>query len=63
MGQTIRLTTAQALLKFLDNQYVEFEGREYKFVNGVYGIFGHGNVLGIGEALENMDDLSPATRA
>jgi 3D-(3,5/4)-trihydroxycyclohexane-1,2-dione acylhydrolase (decyclizing) len=58
VGQTIRLTTAQALLKFLDNQYVEFEGREYKFVNGVYGIFGHGNVLGIGEALENMDDLS-----
>ncbi len=58
MGQTIRLTTAQALLKFLDNQYVEFEGKEYKFVNGVYGIFGHGNVLGIGEALENMDDLS-----
>jgi len=58
VGQTIRLTTAQALLKFLDNQYVEFEGKEYKFVNGVYGIFGHGNVLGIGEALENMDDLS-----
>ncbi|HBG02190.1 MAG TPA: 3D-(3,5/4)-trihydroxycyclohexane-1,2-dione acylhydrolase (decyclizing) [Firmicutes bacterium] len=58
MGQTIRLTTAQALLKFLDNQYVEFDGTEYKFVNGVYGIFGHGNVLGIGEALENMEDLS-----
>lgn len=58
MSQTIRLTTAQALLKFLDNQYVEFDGEEYKFVNGVYGIFGHGNVLGIGEALENMDDLS-----
>ncbi len=58
MGQTTRLTTAQALLKFLDNQYVEFDGKEYKFVNGVYGIFGHGNVLGIGEALENMEDLS-----
>jgi 3D-(3,5/4)-trihydroxycyclohexane-1,2-dione acylhydrolase (decyclizing) len=58
LSKTIRLTVAQALLKFLDNQYVELDGVEYKFVNGVYGIFGHGNVLGIGEALENMEDLS-----
>lgn len=58
MGQTIRLTVAQALLRFLDMQYVEFDGHEYKFVNGVYGIFGHGNVLGIGEALENLSDLN-----
>lgn len=56
--ETIRLTTAQALLKFLDAQYVEFDGVEHKFVKGVYGIFGHGNLLGIGEALENMKDLS-----
>ena len=43
---------AQALLRFLDAQYVERDGVEYKFVRGVMGIFGHGNVTGIGEALE-----------
>ncbi|MFE5430544.1 3D-(3,5/4)-trihydroxycyclohexane-1,2-dione acylhydrolase (decyclizing) [Peribacillus simplex] len=51
--KTIRLTMAQALLKFLDNQYVEFDDKETKFVKGVFGIFGHGNVTGMGEALEN----------
>jgi len=49
---TIRLTTAQALITFLDNQYVEFDEKEIKFVKGVFTIFGHGNVLGIGQALE-----------
>ncbi|NBD25461.1 3D-(3,5/4)-trihydroxycyclohexane-1,2-dione acylhydrolase (decyclizing) [Paenibacillus glycinis] len=49
---TIRLTMAQALLKFLDNQYLSADGEEIKFVRGVMGIFGHGNVTGIGEALE-----------
>jgi len=50
---TIRLTMAQALLKFLDHQYVSLDGQEHKFVRGVMGIFGHGNVTGLGEALEN----------
>ena len=50
---TVRLTMAQALLKFLDNQYIQFDGEERKFIKGVYGIFGHGNVTGMGEALEN----------
>lgn len=50
--KTIRLTMSQALLKFLDNQYIEVDGQERKFVKGVMGIFGHGNVTGIGEALE-----------
>ncbi len=50
--KTIRLTMAQALLRFLDVQYVELDGAEYKFVQGVMGIFGHGNVTGLGEALE-----------
>ncbi|MFX3634204.1 MAG: 3D-(3,5/4)-trihydroxycyclohexane-1,2-dione acylhydrolase (decyclizing) [Candidatus Pristimantibacillus sp.] len=50
--KTIRLTMAQALLVFLDNQYVSLDGVETKFVKGVMGIFGHGNVTGIGEALE-----------
>ncbi|MDR2484792.1 MAG: 3D-(3,5/4)-trihydroxycyclohexane-1,2-dione acylhydrolase (decyclizing) [Treponema sp.] len=49
--KTIRLTMAQALVRFLDNQYIEYDGREIKFVNGVFGIFGHGVVLGLGEAL------------
>lgn len=49
---TVRLTMAQALLRFLDNQYVSIDGEEIKFVRGVMGIFGHGNVTGIGEALE-----------
>jgi 3D-(3,5/4)-trihydroxycyclohexane-1,2-dione acylhydrolase (decyclizing) len=55
---TIRLTMAQALVKFLDNQYVEFDGNQQKFVKGVLTIFGHGNVLGLGQALEeNPGDL------
>ena len=48
----IRLTMAQALLKFLANQYVQMDGKEYRFVHGFLGIFGHGNVTGLGEALE-----------
>ncbi|MDD2447485.1 MAG: 3D-(3,5/4)-trihydroxycyclohexane-1,2-dione acylhydrolase (decyclizing) [Tissierellia bacterium] len=51
--KTIKLTVGQALLKFLDNQYIEFDGMENKFVNGLFTIFGHGNVLGLGEALES----------
>ncbi|GIM46630.1 3D-(3,5/4)-trihydroxycyclohexane-1,2-dione hydrolase [Collibacillus ludicampi] len=50
--KTIRLTMAQALIKFLNQQYIEFDGREEKFVKGIFTIFGHGNVLGIGQALE-----------
>ncbi len=53
--KTIRLTTAQALVRFLDNQYIEFDGKETKFVEGIFTIFGHGNVLGIGQALEELD--------
>jgi 3D-(3,5/4)-trihydroxycyclohexane-1,2-dione acylhydrolase (decyclizing) len=49
--KTVRLTMAQALLRFLDNQYLDVDGRENKFVRGVFGIFGHGNVVGLGEAL------------
>ena len=49
---TIRMTTAQALVKFLDNQYINVDGVETKFVKGLFAIFGHGNVLGLGQALE-----------
>ncbi|MDD7263105.1 MAG: 3D-(3,5/4)-trihydroxycyclohexane-1,2-dione acylhydrolase (decyclizing) [Fusobacterium mortiferum] len=49
--ETIKLTMAQALVKFLDNQYISVDGKEEKFVEGIFTIFGHGNVLGLGEAL------------
>ncbi|SFE94038.1 3D-(3,5/4)-trihydroxycyclohexane-1,2-dione hydrolase [Bacillus sp. OV194] len=49
---TIRLTTAQALIKFLNQQYIEFDGVQQGFVKGIFTIFGHGNVLGLGQALE-----------
>lgn len=49
---TIRLTTAQALVKFLNAQYVEFDGQQQRFIKGIFTIFGHGNVLGLGQALE-----------
>ncbi|MDR1631174.1 MAG: 3D-(3,5/4)-trihydroxycyclohexane-1,2-dione acylhydrolase (decyclizing) [Oscillospiraceae bacterium] len=52
------MTTAQALVKFLDNQYVSFDGEETQFVNGIFTVFGHGIVCGLGQALdENRGDL------
>lgn len=52
MTTTIRLTMAQALIRFLANQYVERDGIETPFFAGCWGIFGHGNVAGIGQALQ-----------
>ena len=60
---TIRLTMAQALLRFLDNQYIWFDGEESKFVEGVFGIFGHGCVVGIGEALADEQNGLPFYQA
>ena len=51
MRDTIRLTVAQALVKFLSAQYSESDGEEQKLFAGCFGIFGHGNVAGIGQAL------------
>ncbi|WP_306322130.1 MULTISPECIES: 3D-(3,5/4)-trihydroxycyclohexane-1,2-dione acylhydrolase (decyclizing) [unclassified Streptomyces] len=48
---TVRLTTAQALVRFLANQYSERDGQEQRLIPGAWGIFGHGNVAGIGQAL------------
>lgn len=48
-----KMTMAQALVKFLDNQYVSFDGEETKFVDGIFTVFGHGIVLGLGEALDS----------
>lgn len=50
--KTIRLTTSQALIKFINQQYINVDGKETPFVEGMFNIFGHGNVLGIGQALE-----------
>lgn len=56
MGKKIKLTTAQAIIKFIQNQYISIDGQETQFVKGVYTIYGHGNVLGLGEALENYNE-------
>lgn len=48
---TIRLTVAQATIRFLSNQYSERDGVEHRLIEGAFGIFGHGNVAGIGQAL------------
>lgn len=47
----MRITVGEAIVRFLDNQYISFDGVEEKFVEGIFTIFGHGCVLGIGEAL------------
>jgi len=55
--KTVRLTMAQALLRFLAAQHVERDGREHRFFAGCLGIFGHGNVAGFGQALAESPDL------
>ena len=49
--ETVELTVAAALVRFLKAQYIARDGVEHRLVNGVFGIFGHGNVSGIGQAL------------
>ena len=49
--KTVRLTMAQALVRFLENQYVEVDGVQTRFVRGMFIIPGHGNVVGLGQAL------------
>lgn len=51
MAKTIKLSLGEAIVRYLDNQYVSLDGREEKFVEGFFTIFGHGCVLGVGEAL------------
>jgi 3D-(3,5/4)-trihydroxycyclohexane-1,2-dione acylhydrolase (decyclizing) len=54
---TIRYTMAQAIIAFLKHQYVSRDGREQPFFAGCFGIFGHGNVAGIGQALQQNPDF------
>ncbi len=49
--KTVRLTMAQALVRFLENQYIRYDGMEHPFVEGVIMLPGHGNVVGLGQAL------------
>lgn len=55
--KTRRVTVAQAIVAFLKNQYVERDGKENRFFAGMLGIFGHGNVAGIGQALQQNPDF------
>ena len=52
-----RLTVAQAIVSYLQKQHSSRDGKEYRFIEGIFGIFGHGNVAGIGQALEQDSGL------
>jgi 3D-(3,5/4)-trihydroxycyclohexane-1,2-dione acylhydrolase (decyclizing) len=54
--KTLRMTMAQALVRYLTQQYVERDGQEQRFFAGMFGIFGHGNVTGLGQALEEVGE-------
>src|SRR5439155_26248526 len=60
-GGRVRLTVAQALVRFLAAQYSERDGVEQKFFAGCWGIFGHGNVAGIGQALLEVELTEPGS--
>lgn len=59
---TIRLTTAQAIIRWLSNQFIEINGEEMRLCGGGFGIFGHGNVTCLGEALNTVRDELPLYR-
>ncbi|MER8990694.1 3D-(3,5/4)-trihydroxycyclohexane-1,2-dione acylhydrolase (decyclizing) [Mesorhizobium sp. M0500] len=63
MTKTIRLTMAQALTRFLARQMTEMDGKKVPIFGGVWAIFGHGNVAGVGEALYQVRDELPTFRA
>ncbi|HEX3813151.1 MAG TPA: 3D-(3,5/4)-trihydroxycyclohexane-1,2-dione acylhydrolase (decyclizing) [Mycobacteriales bacterium] len=58
-----RLTVGQALIRFLANQYSERDGAEHRLIAGCSGIFGHGNVAGVGQALLEAGDAMPYRQA
>jgi 3D-(3,5/4)-trihydroxycyclohexane-1,2-dione acylhydrolase (decyclizing) len=63
MSNTVRLTMAQALAKFLTKQMTVIDGKTVPIFGGVFAIFGHGNVAGLGEALYQVRDELPTYRA
>src|SRR6201995_954951 len=54
MNRTVRLTAGQALTRFLARQFVERDGRQSRFIEGIWGIFGHGNVAGFGQGIAEL---------
>lgn len=58
---TVQLTVAQAIVRFLEAQFVERDGEEHAFFAGCWGIFGHGNVAGVGQALLEREQSSEST--
>lgn len=62
-NKTIRLTMAQALAKFMTRQMTIIDGEKLPIFGGVFAIFGHGNVAGLGEALYQVRDELPTYRA
>jgi 3D-(3,5/4)-trihydroxycyclohexane-1,2-dione acylhydrolase (decyclizing) len=60
--ETLTLTTAQAIIKWLENQYIVVDGQELRVCGGGFGIFGHGNVTCLGEALYQVRDKLPLYR-
>ena len=60
--RTVRLTVAQAIVRYLCNQYTEIDGKKIPLFAGVFAIFGHGNVTCLGEALENVKEILPTWR-
>src|SRR5438128_5240031 len=58
-GSTVRLTVAQAVVTYLANQYSVADGQRRRLVPATLGIFGHGNVAGLGQALDQLSDLMP----
>ncbi len=61
-NDTVRLTTAQAIIRWLSNQYIEIDGEELRLCGGGFGIFGHGNVTCLGEALNGVKEELPLYR-
>ncbi|MBO9425647.1 3D-(3,5/4)-trihydroxycyclohexane-1,2-dione acylhydrolase (decyclizing) [Labrenzia sp. R4_1] len=61
-SKTVQLTTAQAIVRYLANQFIEVDGKEIRICGGGFGIFGHGNVTCLGEALYNHQDELPLYR-
>ncbi|WP_172383921.1 3D-(3,5/4)-trihydroxycyclohexane-1,2-dione acylhydrolase (decyclizing) [Streptomyces sp. MNP-20] len=59
MSGTVRLTTAQALVRFLARQFTERDGVQQRLIGATWGIFGHGNVAGLGQALVEHGDEMP----
>ncbi|MFV1494252.1 3D-(3,5/4)-trihydroxycyclohexane-1,2-dione acylhydrolase (decyclizing) [Phaeobacter sp. JH18-32] len=60
--KTIRLTTAQAIIRWLSNQFIVIDGEEMRLCGGGFGIFGHGNVTCLGEALYEAREALPLYR-